>query len=547
MRDLPPTDAPAEAIDRYLQRAVPFGFAGAVLVAMGDDVRLACGYGWADRDTRRANGSATVFSLGSVTKPITSTAVLRLVDTGRISLTDSIGGWFPSAPADKAAITVEQLLSHTAGLIDATGEDFDPGERADVIQAIFAASLRFPPGSSYAYSNAGYSVLATLLEEVTGEQHEVAMRELVLEPAGMDRTGYVGPAWDRAAMAHFYVGDTDVGLHLDKPYPSWHIVGNGEMLSTVHDLYRLTRAIDAGLLNARTRDEAWTPRHGGYGLGWSVTDGNRGRIVSHDGASTNGASASLRWYRDSDTVVAVLCNRDYGAGFLVHAVEPRIETLLFGEAAPEPPSVPPTPQEPVAGLAGDYTTDAGDRAIVRRVTDGHLVAFTGQSLIDLVAGATPDPDDAARADRTLGMLRSLLAGDDAPLLAALDGDRERVERYRRFATDRLGTHASVVELDGSMPAEISVGATVAVQLSGPGESAESVLRVYWQGSTLVGFGYGVRPLLEVPLVAVGRDRFVIHHLALGATVEVSMGGREAGALMTLRAEDGRTVTARRAG
>ena len=535
------TDAAAKVVDRYLRRAVLFGFSGAALVATGDDVRLAGGYGLADRGSGRLNRSSTVFSLGSVTKPLTATAALVLVEDGRIRLNDRLGDRLSGVPRSHADITIEQLLSHTAGLPDATGEDFDPGERDEVLAMIFEAPARFPPGTSYAYSNAGYSVLAAIVEDVTGEPFETALRRLVLDPAGMTETGYRIPAWDRSDLAHFFVGDRDLGVHLDKTYPSWHIVGNGEMLSTVHDLHRFIRALASGsLLRTSTLEDAFTPRKGTYGLGWSVEVGAHGRVVGHDGASTNGVSALLRWFRDSDTVVAILCNRDYSGGFLVHAVGPHIEELSFGGHVPMPPEVSSDRQTDAFGpQPKTYITGAGGRLAVRRSGDAITGRLTGQDLLDIVGGAAPDPsrDEASRA--TLDMVKALIAGDGRLLLDALDGDRDRVERYRSFATDRLGTDPDAIELDGSLPVTLSVGPATAVQLSVPGDDAEQTLRVFWRDGRLIGVGYGTRPLLDLPLVPVGPNRFVLHHLALGTTVDVSIDGDGtmtlAGSTSTVRA------------
>ena len=545
--DVPPLDEAAAAVDAYLRRAVPFGFSGSVLLATDGRVRLAAGYGWADRVAGRLNASTTVLSLGSITKPLTSTAVLRLVDGGALALHDRLGDRLPGVPQDKADITVEQLLSHSAGLIDATGDDFEPGARHDVLTAIMAAPLRFEPGTAYAYSNTGYSVLAAILEAVTGAPYESALAELVLNPAGMQRTGYRGPAWSRAELAHFYVGDADVGVHIDKNYPSWHVVGNGEMLSTVHDLYRLTRALDDGtLLRDATLSDAWTARHNDYGLGWSISDGPRGVVVEHDGASTNGVSARLRWYRDADTVLALLCNRDYSGGFLIHCVDGPIEALLGGDTVVIPPDV--GARDPLAAerFAGTYLRDRETTARVTATDEGLRLTTTAQEVLDLLTGETSPP--APRAERnaaSLLMVRSHLAGDDAALLAALGGDRERLERYRLFLADRLPGDPSAVRLDGSIPSDLSIGRVQAVQLSDPGGAAEHAVRLFWNGSTLVGLGYGMSPLLDLPLVRRDDGTFLVHHLALARTAEVAFAADPSGAVMTVSA-GGRSIELRRA-
>ena len=143
-------------IDEYLRRAVPFGLAGAILVARGDTVILHQGYGMADRERGLPVTTETVFDAVSVTKQFTAAAILRLGEQGKLALTDSLGHFFPEVPPDKAGITVHYLLTHSAGLRNIVAGDYTPISRDSLVQAVLAAPASWKPGARSGYSNSCY-------------------------------------------------------------------------------------------------------------------------------------------------------------------------------------------------------------------------------------------------------------------------------------------------------------------------------------------------------------------------------------------------------
>src|SRR5574338_724703 len=152
-------------LDDYLDRMSRLGWSGSALVARHDTVLLAKGYGLVDRSAGRAVTDSTVFSLGSITKQFTAAAILKLEQEGRLRTADSIGRYLPDVPSDKRGITIHQLLTHTAGLREDYGaSDFEPVERAEYIGRVMRTALVTPPGAAYRYSNAGYSLLAAVVE-----------------------------------------------------------------------------------------------------------------------------------------------------------------------------------------------------------------------------------------------------------------------------------------------------------------------------------------------------------------------------------------------
>lgn len=309
-----------QRLDERLSELAARGFSGVVVVARGPVVELAQGYGLADRRAKIPWTPATVFDIGSVTKQFTGAAILRLEVDGKLRVDDTLAEHFPDAPADKRAITIHQLLTHTAGFLDVLGEDYDPLEREDFVQGLFAAPLLTPPGTVHRYSNAGYSLLAVIIERVTGESYETALRRLVLAPAGLRETGYRLPQWPAGRVARGYRFGGDWGVPHEKRWaadgPYWNLRGNGGLLSTAWDLYRWHLAMETDAVLPAEARARWQAPHvpegprapSSYGYGWSIMPTpRRTRMIWHDGS--NGAFfADYRHYVDEGFFVLTATN-----------------------------------------------------------------------------------------------------------------------------------------------------------------------------------------------------------------------------------------------
>jgi CubicO group peptidase (beta-lactamase class C family) len=223
------------------------GMSGAFLVANGGQVILQKGYGFANRESRRAFSPDIVTQIGSCTKDFTAVAVLQLAERGRLSLDDKITRWFPAAPADKEAITVAQLLDHTAGFEEYSGGDFDAVTRDQFVAHMMASTLRSVPGRSEQYSNPGYGLLAAIIEQVSGTSYDEYVRDNILQPLGLRDTGFLLPRFDLSRVSHGYGKNGDNGTILEKPHaadgPYWNLRGNGGMVSTVGDMFRFYESL----------------------------------------------------------------------------------------------------------------------------------------------------------------------------------------------------------------------------------------------------------------------------------------------------------------
>ena len=317
------TDLSAK-IDNYLQDCVSNGFVGSVLVARNGDVILSKGYGLADKKNGIRATSSTVFNIGSITKQFTAAAILKLVEQGKLHISDPISKYLKNVPPDKKDITVHQLLTHTAGISPYTGGfRYDYASRERFLTEFFEAELTEKPGTVHIYANVGYIVLAALIETISKQSYEEFLREQIFIPAGMINTGYKIPEWKDSQLAHSYffsLADTewlDWGTTPERwanSDVSWYGIGKGDILSTVEDLYKWHLALQSNIvLSAETREIFETPyvaenrqETSYYAYGWAIFKSARNtKIVSHDGSNGLYFGDFLRFV-DDDVVVIYL-------------------------------------------------------------------------------------------------------------------------------------------------------------------------------------------------------------------------------------------------
>ncbi|WP_055546223.1 serine hydrolase domain-containing protein [Streptomyces kanamyceticus] len=313
------------AVDRYLDKTLPKGPGITVAAARGGELRHCAGRGLADRAKKTPATCDTVYDIMSITKQFTAAAVLRLETDGRLRTSDRIGAYLGRVPEDKRGITLHQLLTHTAGLPESLGDDYDPLSRAGLLAGAMKARLRSAPGKEFHYSNVGYSVLAAVVEKVSGLRYEHFLAERLFRPAGMTRTGYVLPSWDRARVAVEYDRNGRAqGRPMDHPWapdgPSWNLRGNGGMLSTARDMFRWHRALMGDtVLSEAAKRKLFAPHvrvpelDGSYGYGWVVIDSDDGRVAWHDGGN-DWSLATVAEFRRDKIMVFWVSNHAYQKG-----------------------------------------------------------------------------------------------------------------------------------------------------------------------------------------------------------------------------------------
>lgn len=332
------TDAQiADRLGTFLAEQAVDGFAGVVLVVKGDDILLRKGYGLADREAGIPFSDDTVFTVGSISKQFTGAAIMKLVVQGRLSVDDTLDQFFADVPDDKRSIKIHHLLTHTAGMPDALGDDFDTKATRDwLVGQAMNVTLPTEPGDTHRYSNTGYGLLAAIVEIVSGQGYEAYMREHLFLPAGMSKTGYILPGFDPPDFAVGYRGDERWGTILERPMlddgPTWNLRGGGGIHTTIGDMLKWHMALKGNdILSEEAKatyfaphvDEGYGDSYYGYGwVNWTTEWGTR--LLSHNGG--NGYfSADCHRYVEDDVLIFIAANGDFKAWDLMD----RLETITF--------------------------------------------------------------------------------------------------------------------------------------------------------------------------------------------------------------------------
>jgi CubicO group peptidase (beta-lactamase class C family) len=305
------------ALDRWLKRvADSAGFSGVVLVERGGRVLLNRVYMPA---ARRGLTTESAFWLASTTKQFTAAAALKLVDQGKLAVTDSLYHFFRRLPRDARTITVEQLLTHTSGIAPSRAAE-DITDRETAVRAILTEPLRGQPGESYHYEDEDYTVLAAIVETVAGTPFEAFVERTLLIPAGLTRTGFCGRLAPNVSVAAS-AGAPSVSppCRGGSTPVDWADCGATGLVGTAGDLLKWAHALRAGrILSARSRDDLERGhilvRHEGssdvyYSYGARVyMQGDRRREVWHSGYDVRVGHSSAVRLLDNGLSIVVLSN-----------------------------------------------------------------------------------------------------------------------------------------------------------------------------------------------------------------------------------------------
>lgn len=362
-------------------------FNGVVLVASRGSVVFQRGYGFRDADRRVPNDSATLFQLASISKQFTATVILSLVERGRLALTSRVAEFYPGFPHGDS-VSVEQLLTHTAGIPDYSTEELlahAPGGRADGTR-LRDTTFHFPPGAGWRYSNAGYVLLAIIIRQATGLSYEEAVRRTIFEPLGMGRSGFDFASAPAARRAVGYRSLTDSAAVRAPIADSVGTVGAGSIYSNAGDLYRWHRGMQsARVIGPALMERAATARGAPYGYGVFV-DSLFGRRVLAHGGDIDGFSTYLARIPDDDVCVVLLGNTE---GMNLQPLARKILAVLYRQpyrltvtlAERRPVAVP---VEVLRRYVGRYRDRFSAREAVVTLENGGLVFRFG-------AGGQPFP------------------------------------------------------------------------------------------------------------------------------------------------------------
>lgn len=287
-----PAEEQSSRVDHAIQSLQDAGFQGAIAIKIGGQAPRFAGFGRIkDRDFPPENLQVDLLS---ITKTVTASAVLKLVEQNQLSLEETLTEFFTDVPDDKATITVHQLLTHSAGFRDSLGSDNRIISRDDYIAKAMNSRLRFEPGSSYSYSNVGFSLLAAIIELQSGKSYEAFIRDQLLPKDESLRLGYhsvFDP--DRSLLTGRGKDITAASWGQNQAY--WHLIGNGGMVADVGSALRFFDLLTSSILLTQTSTtQLFTPHQqelpadSFYGYGVVIDEGPLAkRFHWHNGGNNN--------------------------------------------------------------------------------------------------------------------------------------------------------------------------------------------------------------------------------------------------------------------
>ncbi|HEY7780088.1 MAG TPA: serine hydrolase domain-containing protein [Ktedonobacterales bacterium] len=367
---------------------------GAVLGVLRDGARESRAYGVASLETGYPVRPDTLFLIGSVSKVYTATLVMTLVDDGKLDLDAPVVTYLPDLRlADERArdtITLRQLLSHQSGLFGDYLEDFGMGDDALARCVATYDALRqlTNPGELWAYCNSGFMLAGRVVEVVTGQPFEAAMRERVFAPLGLERSFFfaheaivypnaVGhaiktPGGDEHEVRRAYLLDRNVA-------PAGGIVADASDLLTFAEFWmgdgtgRGGRVLSTAAMTAMGNPQVRAPHYAaaGYaewgGVGWAIRYLDGERVIEH-GGSLSGFQVKLKIVPARRFAIAVLTNSGRGG-----VVGDRVADWAFDHAlglrAPTPVPIS-LPDDARARFAGRYRVD--NEEVTLTIQDGGL-------------------------------------------------------------------------------------------------------------------------------------------------------------------------------
>jgi CubicO group peptidase (beta-lactamase class C family) len=305
------------------------GFRGCVQISGCRQPVFTGAYGYADLPNQIPNTLETRFATASAGKVFVATAILQLIERGKLCLYDTLGGVLPWDWHDiNTQITVEQLLTHTSGIPDYFDEsvmdDYEdlwkdlPNYRirknADLLPLFLSKPMMYPRGARFQYNNTGFVVLAMMIEAVTGKPFDAHLHSNIFGPCGMDSTGYYELDSLPARCASSYIDEGRNGFRTNIYSVDAKGTGAGGAFTTVGDIQKFWDALlSYKLLSPETtsnmlRRHSGDEKEGYYGYGvWLKLNGN-GTYCPYFQGCDPGVSFISSYDPDADVLITLVSN-----------------------------------------------------------------------------------------------------------------------------------------------------------------------------------------------------------------------------------------------
>jgi len=275
------------------------------------------GYGLAHVELNVPVTSETVIRLGSVSKQFFSTAIVKLMEDGKLTIEDPVHKYFPDAPETWRAIKIKNLMSHTSGLQreGPAYDNFKIQSDLDIIKSGYTLPLAYVTGSKYQYSNLAYFIIAEIITQVSGMPWQEYINDTLFVPAQMSNS-YLTDFYriiPNRASGYMYKHDTLINAH-----PMYAIRPSGGFLSSSSDMIKWERTLREGkiILKKDSWEKLWQPfiktsdkadSKEYYGFGWAIDEYHGHQLVVHGGSNPGFRSVFMRFVKD-DLSLIILTN-----------------------------------------------------------------------------------------------------------------------------------------------------------------------------------------------------------------------------------------------
>lgn len=314
----------AEKVTSYLDSVMKARHIPGISVAIiqNSKTRYIQSLGSANLETNTLVTNESVFQLASLTKPFTAVCMMQLVEQGKIDLKNSITKYIDSLPESYKLITVENLLTHTAGFQDQVNLVYDNSPVMDVstkkqLEIILQEPLLFAPGESCSYADPGYFLLGMIIEETSGLKYKDYLEQNIFKPLGMEHS-LVENRWaiiENRVAPYRFINNELINGRRDYQH---ELPSHFGILSTVSDLIKWDLALrNKSIISSSSLNQMWTPaalNNGNdalawginYGYGWMLGDIKGYKYGEHGGF----AGTHLLHFIDEDLSIIVLTNLD---------------------------------------------------------------------------------------------------------------------------------------------------------------------------------------------------------------------------------------------
>lgn len=311
-------------------------YAGNVLILHRDSVIFSKSYGMMDEEKQLPNTLNTQYMLASTSMVFTSAAIMKLVETGQLSLSDKLSRFFPNHQYGDQ-ITIHHMLAQRSGIPAWDGgwkiENFNrkkPHSIEKLMSYFMDEDLLFEPGSRYAHGRSEYILLAAIIEQVTGQTFGEYLRHSIFTPLGMHNSGHYSQKMTDTDLAFLAKGYTERGFYDVESAPEihWSVkTGHASIYSTVEDLRIFSRAIlHQELLSPESWGKIMTDYGQFAGYGWFLNPQNT-RIRYQMNGRSPGFSSYFGIYPEDNLVVIMLSNRYVS---LPHFIGPELASATLG-------------------------------------------------------------------------------------------------------------------------------------------------------------------------------------------------------------------------